>query len=92
MIQNAKSSTCMLDPLLYTWGVPPDVYQVCALSHAKWGDADLDHPSEPCHRNVNEWIKYQLKQKKKKKIEVSIYPGGPGTQAPSGHCVPGWAM
>ena len=25
-------------------------------------------------------------------IEVSIYPGGPGTQAPSGHCVPGWVM
>ena len=24
--------------------------------------------------------------------EVSIYPGGPGTQEPSGHCVPGWAI
>ena len=24
--------------------------------------------------------------------EVSIYPGGPGTQVPSGHCIPGWVI
>ena len=41
-----KQLACMLDPLLYIRG-----YQVCALNHTKVGDADLDYPSEPCHRN-----------------------------------------
>ena len=33
-------------------GYPTCCYQVCALDHAKWGTADLDYPSEPCHHNV----------------------------------------
>ena len=31
---------------------PTCCYQVCALCHAKWGTADLEYPSEPCHCNV----------------------------------------
>ena len=41
----------MLDPLsIIQVGCPTCCYQVCALDHAKGGDADLDYPSEPCHR------------------------------------------
>ena len=39
-------------PSIIQAGCPTCCYQLCALNHAKVGDADLDYPSEPCHRNV----------------------------------------
>ena len=40
-------------PSIIQVGCPTCCYQVCALNHAKVGDADLNYPSEPCHRNAN---------------------------------------
>ena len=48
-----KELTCMLDvPSIIQVGCPTCCYQVCALNHAKVGNADPGYPSEPCHRNV----------------------------------------
>ena len=44
-------------PSIIQVGCPACCYQVCALNHAKVGDADLDYPSEPCHRNVHTKLK-----------------------------------
>ena len=38
-------------PSIIQVGCPTCCCQVCALNHVKVGDADLDYPSEPCHRN-----------------------------------------
>ena len=46
-----KDLPCMLRPSIIQVGCPTCCYQVCALDHAKGGAADLDYPSEPCHRN-----------------------------------------
>ena len=37
-------------------GCPTCCYQVCALDHAKGGTADLDHPSQPCHSNIEQSV------------------------------------
>ena len=38
-------------PSIIQVGCPTSCYQVCALNHAKGGNADLDYPPEPCYRN-----------------------------------------
>ena len=48
-----KELTCMLDPLLYRWGVPPVVIRCVYWTLQRGVPADLDHPSEPYHRNAD---------------------------------------
>ena len=57
---HSTKSRFIARPSIIQVGCPTCCYEVCALNHAKWDTADLDYPSEPCHRDAASQLCYKL--------------------------------